>query len=121
MESAKLITKLLKKQNANDNSEKYPVGAKIMTSRCPDIDRDEVFLAPVFNSETIQQVLEQDGYLSSSGYQSDSQGSSSTSTNGLSYMQSKTIQEAINEFVVDPGPGESFSFENLLSKRRRKN
>lgn len=92
-----------------------------MTSRCPDVDRDEVFLTPVINPEAIHQVLEQDGYLSSSGYQSDGQGSSSTSGNGMSisYSQAKTIQDAISEFVVDPG--EPFTDHLFSSKRRRKN
>lgn len=131
-ESAKLITKLVKTRDES-LAQKYPVGAKIMTSRCPDMDEEEVLLAPVFNSETFQQFLQlpenHDGYLSSSGYQSDGQGSGGSSSgapgpssssnhhHNSAANTSKTIQEVLNEFVVDPG--EPFPDEYFQTKRNR--
>lgn len=134
-ESAKLITKLVKTRDES-LAQKYPVGAKIMTSRCPDMDEEEVLLAPVFNTETFQQFLQfpenHDGYLSSSGYQSDGQGSGGSSSgapgpstsssshnhhNCAANTPTKTIQEVLNEFVVDPG--EQFPDEYFQTKSNR--
>lgn len=114
-ESAALITQQLTGRNKEEEIDvKFRRGVKIMNSRCPDVDKEEVYVAALTaesRDEAFRHLLAEES--NKIGMQS---GASNNHTNLNDFDEG--IAEAMADFVEDSGS--TFSGGRLEGRKRKK-